>query len=239
MTVTTAIILAGGLGTRLRSVVSDVPKPMAPVNGRPFLESLMDYWIGQGIRRFILSVGYQCHVVTEHFGSSYRGAEVAYAVEHERLGTGGGLLLAASQLRDEDACLVLNGDTFFAVELAALDRFARQTVADWTLSLFRAGEANRYMGLELDQKRQIISLASQRGLAGCLANGGVYWVRRSSLTNMPFVAGEALSLEDELLPSLLGCGAPLSGFATDGTFIDIGIPDDYHRAALVLAGIES
>ncbi len=237
MTVTTAIILAGGLGTRLRSVVSDVPKPMAPINGRPFLESLMDYWIDQGISRFILSVGYQCHVITEHFGSAYRTAEVEYAIEYDRLGTGGGLLLAASKLRDEEAFLVLNGDTFFAVPLAALDGFARQSVADWVLSLFRATEANRYMGLELNESQHIVSLASQRGELGGLSNGGVYWVRRSSLTDIPFTVGEALSLEDELLPTLLGRGTPLSGFGVDGVFIDIGIPEDYQRAPLVLTAI--
>lgn len=239
MSVTTAVILAGGLGTRLRSVVSDVPKPMAPINGRPFLEWLMDYWIEQGISRFVLSVGYQCQVITEHFGSSYRGAAVAYAIEHERLGTGGGLLLAQEQLQDEEAFVLLNGDTFFAVQLATLDGFARQHDADWTLSLFRASEANRYMGLELDDGQRIVSLASQRGLPGCLANGGVYWVRRRSLSALPFQAGQAVSLEDELLPALLDGGAAMLGLAADGAFIDIGIPQDYHRAHAVLAGTEA
>jgi D-glycero-alpha-D-manno-heptose 1-phosphate guanylyltransferase len=239
MTVTTAVILAGGLGTRLRSVVSAVPKPMAPINGRPFLEWLMDYWIDQGINRFILSVGYQYEVITAHFGSAYRSAQVHYAIEHERLGTGGGLLLAAAELGSEDAFLLLNGDTFFAVPLAALDGFARQTQADWTLSLFRAEEANRYMGLELDEGQRIVALASQRGLPGCLANGGVYWVRRSSLVGLPFSAGQAVSLEDEVLPTLLRSGAALAGFAVDGAFIDIGIPQDYQRAAQVLAATES
>jgi len=196
----------------------------------------MDYWIEQGIQRFVLSVGYQCQVITEHFGSTYRGAAVAYAIEQERLGTGGGLLLAVAQLQDEDAFVLLNGDTFFAVQLAALDGFARQHQADWTLSLFRAGEANRYMGLELDAAQRIVSLASQRGLPGGLANGGVYWVRRSSLSALPFTAGQALSLEDQLMPALLDSGAAMLGLAADGGFIDIGIPQDYHRAYAVLAG---
>ncbi len=235
MTVTTAIILAGGLGTRLRSVVSDVPKPMAPINGRPFLELLMDYWIGQGITRFILSVGYQHGAITEHFGSTYGRAQLSYAIEHERLGTGGGLLLAVQQLNDEDAFLLLNGDTFFAVDLPALDRFARQSESGWVLSLFRAGEANRYMGITLDARQHIVSLASQRGLPGCLANGGVYWVRISSLATLPFTPGQAVSLEDTLLPALLDSTTTLSGFAANGTFIDIGIPDDYQRAAQLLA----
>lgn len=235
MTVTTAIILAGGLGTRLRSVVADVPKPMAPINGRPFLELLMDYWIGQGITRFILSVGYQHATITEHFGSTYRRVHLSYAIEHERLGTGGGLLLAVQQLHGENAFVLLNGDTFFAVDLPALDSFARRSESGWALALFRAGEANRYMGITLDAEQHIVSLASQRGLPGCMANGGVYWVRTSSLASLPFRAGEAVSLEDTLLPTLLDSATTLSGFAADGTFIDIGIPDDYQRAAQLLA----
>jgi D-glycero-alpha-D-manno-heptose 1-phosphate guanylyltransferase len=155
------------------------------------------------------------------------------------LGTGGGLLLAAALLRDEDAFVLLNGDTFFAVQLAALDRFARHANADWTLSLFRAAEANRYMGLDVDDSQRIVALASQRGLPGCLANGGVYWVRRSSLADLPFAAGQAVSLEDEVLPALLNGGAALLGLAAEGTFIDIGIPQDYHRASQVLAGAQS
>lgn len=237
MAVTTAVILAGGLGTRLRSVISQVPKPMAPIEDRPFLERLMDYWIDQGIKRFILSVGYLSHAISGHFGNVYRTAEIDYAIEQERLGTGGGFLLATSKLQDEDAFLVLNGDTFFSVQLIELDDFARRTDSHWTLSLFRATEANRYMGLALNEERRILSLASQRGLAGGLANGGVYWVRRSSLDNLPFEQGAAFSLEDEFLPVLLERGAPLFGFSANGTFIDIGIPEDYKRAPQVLASI--
>lgn len=237
MAVTTAVILAGGLGTRLRSVVSQVPKPMAPIEDRPFLERLMDYWIDQGIKRFILSVGYLSQAISGHFGNIYRTAEIDYAIEQERLGTGGGFLLATSKLRDEDAFLVLNGDTFFSVQLTELDDFARRTGSHWALSLFRATEANRYMGLALNEERRILSLASQRGLAGGLANGGVYWVRRSSLDNLPFEQGAAFSLEDEFLPVLLERGAPLFGFSANGTFIDIGIPEDYKRAPQVLASI--
>lgn len=237
MAVTTAIILAGGLGTRLRSVVSQVPKPMAPILNRPFLERLMDYWIDQGINRFILSVGYLSHAIKEYFGDVYRTVAIEYAIEHERLGTGGGTLLAASKLRDEDAFLILNGDTFFAVQLAELDGFARKTGSDWTLSLFRAAEANRYMGLVLDKEHRILSLASQRGMPGDLANGGVYWVRRNSLDDLPFETGATFSLENDLLPALLERRAVLSGLVSDGTFIDIGLPEDYLRAARILKNI--
>src|SRR5438876_1839782 len=96
----TAIVLAGGLGTRLRSVVSDVPKSMASIAGRPFLEYLLDYWIGQGIRRFVLSVGYQHDVIVRHFGRTYRGAQLIYVTEKTPLGTGGALLLALESVSD-------------------------------------------------------------------------------------------------------------------------------------------
>jgi D-glycero-alpha-D-manno-heptose 1-phosphate guanylyltransferase len=97
-----AVVLAGGFGTRLRSVVSDLPKPMAPVGGRPFLELLLQYWIGQGVHRFVLSIGYLAEKISAHFGAAWGGAEIAYARETEPLGTGGGLLLAAAEARSED-----------------------------------------------------------------------------------------------------------------------------------------
>ena len=111
-----AVILAGGLGTRLRSVVSDVPKPMAPVGGRPFLEYQLEYWINQGISRFVLSVGYRHEAITEHFGSRYKGVELEYAVEEQPLGTGGGLLLAAEKLKQDTPFLLLNKDTYFKTD---------------------------------------------------------------------------------------------------------------------------
>src|SRR5512135_2259083 len=96
--VTTAIILAGGLGTRLSGVVQDRPKPLAPINGRPFLEHQMDYWMAQGIRRFVLSVGFRREQIMQHFGTAYRGCVVEYAEEVVPLGTGGGLLMAEKRL---------------------------------------------------------------------------------------------------------------------------------------------
>jgi len=88
--VISALVLAGGLGTRLRSAVPDLPKPMAPINGRPFLEYLLDYWINQGVDRFVLSVGYRHEIITEHFGNKYKEAQIEYVIEKTLLGTGGG-----------------------------------------------------------------------------------------------------------------------------------------------------
>jgi len=114
-----AVVLAGGLGTRLRAAVSDVPKPMAPVQGRPFLERLLDYWIGQGVQRAVLAVGYMHETVRKHFGEQYRNCAIDYSVEQQPLGTGGALVQTLPLVQGK-TFLVLNGDTYFAVPLAKL-----------------------------------------------------------------------------------------------------------------------
>lgn len=225
---TTAIILAGGMGTRLRSAVPDVPKPMAPVNGRPFLEHQMDYWIDQGIDQFVMSVGYKKEVIMDHFGASYRDMPLIYAIEEQPLGTGGGLLLAAQGL--SEPFLVLNGDTFFEVDLTALLKFHDDHHSEWTFSLFRANEAGRYMGMAITSDGEITSLKSGTDEIGRLANGGVYLINPSTLIKSGFLPGQNCSLEDDLIPSFIGQGGKLFGLEFTGGFIDIGVPQDYHRA---------
>lgn len=230
-----AVILAGGLGTRLRSVVSDVPKPMAPVGGRPFLEYQLEYWINQGISRFVLSVGYRHEAITEHFGSRYKGVELEYAVEEEPLGTGGGLLLAAEKLKQDTPFLLLNGDTYFEADWNVLDACAVEHNADWCFSLFKTIEKGRYMGIEMSDQGLITSLKSGVEQGPRLANGGVYWVHPRALSG-DWRSGERLSLEDDLFPQALAAGRRILGIEFRGTFIDIGVPDDYHRAPSLLAG---
>ncbi len=229
---TTAIILAGGMGTRLRSVVPDLPKPMAPINGRPFLEHQLDYWVSQGVDRFVVSVGYKKEVIMDHFGTTYRTTPLTYAIEDEPLGTGGGLLLAARGLREP--FLVLNGDTFFEVDLAKLLAFHADHSADWTLSLFRTSEVGRYMGIEVKSNGEVQSLNSGTAEKSRLANGGVYVITPSALGNNGFVLGSRLSLEEDLLPTMEAQGSKLFGLEFSGIFIDIGVPQDYFRAAEVL-----
>lgn len=233
--VTTAIILAGGLGTRLRSVVPDLPKPMAPVNGRPFLAGLMDYWMAQGIQHFVLSVGYRHQTIVDYFGTQYGAARVDYAIEETPLGTGGGLLLSASKAEPEQPFLVLNGDTYFAVNLGALDAFARASDADWCFSLFRANEAGRYMGMKVSEQGRISALKSESGLPGGLANGGVYWVHPRALRTLAYAPGDRVSLEDGIFAAALAADQRLMGLACDGAFIDIGVPADYQRAGPMVA----
>lgn len=223
-----AIVLAGGLGTRLRATVPGVPKPMAPVEGRPFLEWLLEYWIAQGVRRFVLSIGHLAGEISGHFGAAWGGAGIAYAVEEEALGTGGGLLLASRETHTEEI-LVLNGDSFFAIELAELSEFHRRQRADWTLALFRSSELGRYLGFALGEDGRVQSLGG-----GVLANGGVYLIRTAVLRGFPWKPGAQASLETDLLPHALKEGRRLYGRPFERRFIDIGLPEDYRRAGAFL-----
>ena len=171
-----AIILAGGLGTRLRSAVPDLPKPMAPISGRPFLEYQLNYWISQGVSRFVLSVGYRHEAIVQHFGPRYKGVEIEYAVEERPLGTGGGFLAAAEKVGRREPFLLLNGDTYFEADWNILQTYALEHDAHWCLSLFRTSEKGRYMGIEVSSEGRITSLKSGIEQGSRLANGGVYWV---------------------------------------------------------------
>ena len=229
---TTAIILAGGLGTRLRSVVSDWPKAMAPIRGRPFLEYQMDYWMGQGVDRFVLSVGYMADRIRAHFGTHYCGVEIRYAQEAVPLGTGGGLLLALDGI--DERVLVLNGDTFFAVDCAQLAAFHAAAGAVWSIALHRRTDADRYLGMRLDGHGEVVALRAESRGGGLLVNGGVYLIDSAAIRARGFRAGSACSLEDDILPRFIAAGGHVHGLECGGRFIDIGVPADYARAAEVI-----
>ena len=233
---TTAIVLAGGLGSRLKAAVPDVPKPMAPINGRPFLEYLIDYWTGQGVDRFILSVGYKRETIQRHFAARHKGIEVDYAVEDRPRGTGGGLLLALKCLRRSGVFLILNGDTFFEVDLASMRRYHRDKRAEVTIALHEAEANGRYASVEIDDDGTIVAFdggARTSGLA--LVNGGVYLAESGAFSGVPPEPAAPVSLEDQLYPRMLAAGSRMYGFRSSGRFIDIGVPEDYRRAAAMLS----
>ncbi|HTM61731.1 MAG TPA: nucleotidyltransferase family protein [Burkholderiales bacterium] len=216
-----AVVLAGGLGTRLRSAVNDVPKPMAPIQGRPFLERLLDYWIGQGVQRAVLAVGYMHETIRKHFGDKYRDCAITYSVEQQPLGTGGALVQALSLVQAK-TFLVLNGDTYFAVPLSTLTEFHRQHRAEVSLSLFRSDNP-RYTGISLAADGRVENLSGHGA-----ANGGVFMFERSAVARLP--AGVS-SLEKDLLPRLLD---GLYGCIFDVPFVDIGLPEDWRAAANII-----
>jgi D-glycero-alpha-D-manno-heptose 1-phosphate guanylyltransferase len=231
-----AIILAGGLGTRLRSAVPDLPKPLAPIKGKPFLDYLINYWQGQGIKRFNLSVGYKHEAIRDYFGSKYKSAEVTYTVEKEPLGTGGGLLLAMKRLKYDEPFLLLNGDTFFAINRSDLVKHHSECGSEMTLSLTQVPRNDRYDGVLLNKHGWINSLeARTEDSKSSIINGGVYIIERKLLSAYEARTPEKCSFEDELLPELLSQKRRISGYLSRGIFIDIGIPQDYNRAAEVLS----
>ena len=232
-----AIILAGGLGSRLRATVPDLPKPMAPIHGRPFLEYLLDYWAGQGVSRFVLSVGYKRDIIEEHFGARYKGTEVDYAVEDQPLGTGGGLLLALKHLRRTGPFLIMNGDTFFEVDLTPMRRYHRERRAELTIALREVEANSRYGGVGIDNEGKITTFDNcARTTDRALINGGVYLAEKSAFAGMALESDVPVSIEDQLYPRMLAEGRRVYGFPSSGRFIDIGIPEDYRRAASVLQG---
>ena len=232
-----AIILAGGLGSRLKAVVPEVPKPMAPINGRPFLEYLLDYWANQGVNRFILSVGYKREIIVAYFGEHYKGAQMSYAVEDQPRGTGGGLLLALERLHQPDPFLVINGDTFFEVDLASMRRYHEEKQAEVTIALRDVESNNRYARVVVNDAGRITSFDSRACTSGrTLINGGVYLAQRSAFGGIASTSSDPVSIEDQLYPSMLAASRRLFGYRSRGKFIDIGIPEDYQRAASVLPG---
>lgn len=229
-----AIILAGGLGTRLRQVVSDVPKPMAPINGKPFLAHQMDHWVAAGVNGFVLSVGYMRETITDYFGNEYVGKPVSYAVEETPMGTGGGLLLAMEKLTDREPFLLLNGDTYFDVNVAALLDVHRNNKAGVTFALFKATEPNRFGGVKMLHGGRITEFRSGKAPVGELANGGVYLIDPGIINARYTAEGTKLSFEDDILPERFASGVPFYGLESPGRFVDIGVPKDYAVASNIM-----
>ncbi len=219
-----AFVLAGGLGTRLRSVVSDRPKPMALVDGVPFLELLIDSLAGKGVREFVLLTGYKSEMIEEHFRDRYSDLRVSFSREHEPLGTGGPVKQAEPFATDPT--LLVNGDTFFDVDLDALYRFHVEKQAMVTLSLLRVEDVSRYGSVVVDVQGRITGFFEKdQGPGGPgLINGGI------SLLSLEFIRGlpgrRAFSMEKEIFPALCSSGR-MYGLAQQRAFFDIGTPESY------------
>jgi len=233
--VNTAIILAGGMGTRLQSVVSKVPKPMAPINGTPFLEIQIKYWISQGINNFILSVGYKNEIIVNHFGSKFEGAKINYTIEDIPLGTGGAILRAISENNISNPFLLLNGDTYFDVSLKHLYEFHFEKDSNFTFSVFKSNNTSRYLGLNVDSNMKVISSDLIKNVVSIkYVNGGVYIINPKIFDNVEFEPNKQISLESEIIPRLICNNISLYACEFDTKFIDIGIPDDYFNAQTFL-----
>jgi len=228
----TAIILAGGLGTRLRSEVKGLPKPMAPIQGKPFLELLINNCISQGINKFILSVGYLSQTIQDYFGSNWQGCEINYSIEEVPLGTGGGILQASKLIVDQQSpFLILNGDSYFDINYQQLLAFHLRKGAAISMGLFSSTDTSRYMGLELNREQRIVNLRCDSNSDICIVNGGIYITNTLALKSFYTKIPEFLSWESSILPAFLRQNIDVYGCHFDkADFIDIGIPADYQKA---------
>jgi D-glycero-alpha-D-manno-heptose 1-phosphate guanylyltransferase len=222
-----AVILAGGMGTRLKDVITDSPKSMAPVNGRPFLEYLLDYIERWGLHRVILSVGYQKEKIQDHFGDQYKSLEIDYAFEEEPLGTGGAILNALPHVRGFST-FIFNGDTYFDVNLQRLDDFRRIKEADICLAMRFEIDPARFGLLDFDNNNRITRFYEKPdGLEEGYINGGVYIVRKDYL--LRFGLPEKFSFEKDFLQKYYQT-EEIYGMRCFSYFRDIGVPEDYQKA---------
>ena len=226
---TTAVILAGGLGTRIRHLLGDLPKPMAPVAGRPFLEWVVRYFARQGIGRFVLSTGYRAEPIERHFDTQpVPGVEVVCVREVQQMGTAGGFLNAVAISGIESPVwLVANGDSLALGGAGDLLSAVRSGVASGAILGLAMPDTARYGTIEKATNGNLVSIAEKRPGAG-LINAGVYAFRRELLAEFP--ATRPLSFETEVFPSLLGEGHALKVTECKAPFLDIGTEASLGRA---------
>lgn len=221
-----AIILAGGLGTRLQSVVNDRPKCMALVAGEPFLKYILDYLYTYKIDHIILSLGYKYELILDWIKDQDYPFKISYVIEQEPLGTGGAIQLATSKL-ETNSCFVLNGDTFFDVDLENMMQFHLSKSADITLALKPMTDFDRYGCVRIDNNDIISEFLEKKYNKEGLINGGIYLLNTSILKNKPYP--DQFSFEKGILENNDN-NLKKIGFKSDTYFIDIGIPSDYKKA---------
>src|SRR5215467_5439802 len=226
-----AFVLCGGAGTRLRPVLADRPKSMAPISGAPFLQLLLDRLRSEGIGDVILGTGHMAEKIERYFGSGNKFAvRIRYSREDEPLGTGGALKLAESLI--SDPVLVLNGDSYVEWNLNSMLDLFRTEDADLVLVLQAVADVTRYGSVELNKDGRVTKFIEKGIRAGPgLINAGVYLLRKQIVCDLP--ASTAISLEKEVFPRLLD--RRVYGLLCTGLFVDIGIPDDFKRAQTLLA----
>lgn len=227
-----AIVLAGGLGTRLAHVSGYIPKPMVQIGSRPFLEYLLDYLVEQGSEGVILAVSHKWEVIAEHFGYVYQGMPLNYSVEHDPLGTGGAIRQALASLPDDEV-VVLNGDTLFRIDLGGMANTHRDGGARLSIALKQVTDSGRFGRVEVATDGVITSFLEKSISGPGWINGGVYMLNRNLVTDFSMPA--RFSFEQDLVELNIDRIRPRA-FQSDAYFIDIGVPVDYERAQSEIGG---
>jgi D-glycero-alpha-D-manno-heptose 1-phosphate guanylyltransferase len=224
--ITEAIVLAGGLGTRLKTVVADLPKSLAPVAGRPFLAYLLDHARKQGIDKFIFALGYKTELIEEFVRTYLPEESYAFSIEKEPLGTGGAIFKACKQVSSANT-IVLNADTYFGIQYSQLSGLHELRKAACTLALKPMKDFERYGAVNLDEKNTIRGFSEKKHQTSGFINGGVYALKVEPFLKKFFP--EIFSFEKDYLETACVKGDIL-GVVSDAYFIDIGVPEDYLRA---------
>lgn len=220
-----AIILAGGFGTRLQSVVKQLPKPMAQVANRPFLEYILSDLSRQDSQKFVLCVSYLRDAIIDYFGDSYQNKHISYSIEQTPLGTGGAIK-EGLKICSGEYVVVVNGDTFFDVDIKSLIKKHIDTKANITIALKPMSEFERYGSVDIDANGKVIAFREKEYLQYGLINGGIYVVDRDLFTS--FDLPQNFSFETFMIENVNNIDIYSQTF--DTYFIDIGIPQDYQKA---------
>jgi len=222
-----AIILAGGLGTRLSSILKDTPKAMAPINGRPFLDFQLDYLAAFGIDHVVISVGHLREKIMDHYQNQYNNIRIDYAIEEEPLGTGGGLLLAMKKV-EGSSVFVLNGDTFYMIDYQKFLDIHRAKESKCSIIIREMDDISRYGAIERNENRQITGFYEKSDRQGQgFINGGVYLINKVYFLNQNLP--EKFSLEKDFFQKIY-TQQKIYGILCRQYFIDIGVPEDYEKA---------
>jgi len=224
-----AIILAGGLGKRLQGVVGNVPKPMAPVNNRPFLDYLLEYLLENGVKRVILSVYYKYELIKNYYGSNYKGMPIFYSIDNAELGTGGAIKAALLKSNNK-SIFIINGDTYFNVNLSYLCKIHNNNNNDITFSLKPMKNFDRYGFVKTDANGRVHSLKEKKYCDYGEIDGGVYLINKSIFNLIE--SKKKFSFNDFIVKNL--GNIKVGSMLIDELFIDIGTPEDFKKAQKLL-----
>lgn len=222
----TVIILAGGLGTRLKSILPETPKCLAPINNKPFVGLLINYLKNQGVTNFIFSLGYKSELVVNYLRDEFGDTNIDYSIEDEQLGTGGAIKLALSRVLSDDV-LVINGDTFFNNNLNLFYIFHKQNNSKFTIALTKVENNNRFGSVVLNDKKEVTDFFEKNQSSSVLINAGQYIINKVEFLN--YNTENKFSIELDFFQNN-SIKKVIYGYEYISDFIDIGIPDDLIRA---------
>ena len=221
------VILAGGFGTRLKSEIRDIPKPMAPINNRPFLEYLFDYLINQNLENVILSVFYNYESIINRYGHKYNNLNLEYSIDKSKLGTGGAIKAALKMSKTENA-FIINGDTFFGINFEKLYNVHINYSYDLTIASKEMKNFDRYGIIQTDKNGKVTEIKEKKYCKKGYIDGGIYLIKRSFFDSQKM--NERFSLNDYLSKNLNTKSIGSCHF--NSPFIDIGTPEDYNKAKI-------